>query len=320
MRLGTHRYVVYCTAAEDETSEGETLGGPNPPTERETQDVHSVGDWERTEGSSSQSRIQLERWLPFLAIPLVILSIIFVIWPQKEEKGAPGKKGGKEMKKILRRCLALGLSLSLCFRHFHSALGPRGANRPRVLRHTPGRGTDGRKPPGRRRDRKGTGALNADGTRSPAEQERHSPSKAGVGEIASNDLSGQPASYTLTLDLDGGQVNIMQNAGWNQSSYQTYQWTRYLTEAEAGQGVSLTLDGTLGGLLPGQPYRAGYSFTRWKIGTSEYAADQNQTVTLTEDTTIVAQWQIAIYTVSFQEYGRTLVGAGAFRGHLMDGC
>ena len=96
--VGTHRYVVYCTASEDETSEGETLGGAQSSDGAETQDVHSVGDWERTEGSSSQSRIQLERWLPFLAIPLVILSMILLIWPQKRKKGCQGRREERDEK------------------------------------------------------------------------------------------------------------------------------------------------------------------------------------------------------------------------------
>lgn len=203
------------------------------------------------------------------------------------------------MKKILRRCLALGLSLFFVFQAFPFSAWAQGEQTDPVSSDTLQEEEQTEETARPEAEWEGTGALNADGTPVTAEQGDTS-QQSGVGEIASYDLSGQPASYTLTLDLDGGQVNTMQNAGWNQSSYQTYQWTRSLTEAEAGQGVSLTLDGTLGGLLPGQPYRAGYSFTGWKIGTSEYAADQNQTVTLTEDTTIVAQWQIAIYTVSFQ--------------------
>lgn len=153
---------------------------------------------------------------------------------------------------------------------------------------------------------KDTGALQEDG----------SPVTSDVGDVPESSnfdgetdgslvpqTLGEPeesAEYILTLDLDGGQVNTMQNAGWSQSSYQTYQWTRSLTEAEADQGVSLTLDSTLGGLLPGEPYRAGYSFSGWKIGETVYGINDNQSVTIKEDTTIVAQWQIATYTVFFE--------------------
>ena len=143
----------------------------------------------------------------------------------------------------------------------------------------------------------GTGALNADGTPVTAEQ-----GDASAASDSSIDTAppAQPASYTLTLNLDGGQANNLQNAGWRQSVSDTYQWTRSVAEEQAGQGILLTLDSTLGGLLPNQPYRAGYSFTAWKIDETEYRAADGQTITITADTTILAQWQIAAYTVSFQ--------------------
>lgn len=144
-----------------------------------------------------------------------------------------------------------------------------------------------------------TAALNDNSSPVTAEQ-GDTPEASGVTPVSSDDSSAQSASYTLTLNLDGGQVNSMQNAGWSQAPYQTYQWTRSFTEVQAGHGVSLTLDTTLGGLLPGQPYRAGYSFAGWKIGQSEYGTGSSQTVTITADTTIVALWQIAVYPVSFQ--------------------
>ena len=150
----------------------------------------------------------------------------------------------------------------------------------------------------------GTGELNADGTPVTAEQ-GDTPQTSGAEQAMQalfdeNDLPAQPASYTLTLNLDGGQVNTMENAGWSQSSNQTYQWMRLVTEEQAGQGIALTVDSTLGGLLPGQPYRAGYTFIGWKIGETEYGTGQSSTATITEDTEIVARWQIATYTVSFQ--------------------
>lgn len=203
------------------------------------------------------------------------------------------------MRKILHRCLALGVSLFFVFQVFPSSAWAQWDDTDALSSDTLQEGEKAEESSELEAEWEDTGALNADGTPVTAEQ-GDTPEASGVVQVLSNDQPAQPASYTLTLDLDGGQVNTMQNAGWSQSSYQTYQWTRSLTESEAGQGVSLTLDSTLGGLLPGQPYRAGYSFTGWKIGQSEYGTNDNQSVTITEDTTIVAQWQIATYTVSFQ--------------------
>lgn len=119
-------------------------------------------------------------------------------------------------------------------------------------------------------------------------------------ETVSDDQTVQQASYSVTLDLDGGQVNGMIGAGWTQSSYQTYQWTRVLTETEAGQGITIQLDNTLGGVIPEQPYRVGYNFDGWKIGEVSYGLDEGHSVTITANTTIVACWQTALYKVSFQ--------------------
>lgn len=83
--VGTYRYVVYCTAVEEGASEDEFIEGAQATNKVESSTVYSV-DWEQTESSSSQRRIQLEQWLPFLAIPLVIFSIVILIWPQKKKK------------------------------------------------------------------------------------------------------------------------------------------------------------------------------------------------------------------------------------------
>lgn len=203
------------------------------------------------------------------------------------------------MRKILHRCLALGLSLFLILQLLPLSAWAQGDDTDTLPPDTLQEGKKAEESSDLEAEWETTGALNADGTPVTAEQ-GDTPEASGVVQVLSNGQPAQPASYTLTLDLDGGQVNTMQNAGWNQSSYQTYQWTRTLTEAETGQGVSLTLDSTLDGLLPGQPYRAGYSFTGWKIGETVYGTNDNQLVTITGDTTVVAPWQITTYTVSFQ--------------------
>lgn len=89
--VGTHRYVVYCTATESGAPENEPIGGAQDSNEAEPDTAHSL-DWEQTESSSSQSRIRLEQRLPFLAIPLIILSIVILIWPPKKGKKMPEKE------------------------------------------------------------------------------------------------------------------------------------------------------------------------------------------------------------------------------------
>lgn len=203
------------------------------------------------------------------------------------------------MRTILHRCLSLGLSLFLIFQLFPLSAWAQLDDTDALSIDTTQESEKAEDSSDLEAEWEGTGALNADGTPVTAEQ-GDTPEASSVVQVLSDGQPQQPASYTLTLDLDGGQVNTLQNAGWSQSSYQTYQWTRSLTEAEAGQGISLTLDNTLGGLLPGQPYRAGYSFTGWKIGETVYGTNDNQSVTITADTTILALWQIATYTVFFQ--------------------
>ena len=79
----THRYIVYCSAVGDEGAEDE-------PASDQKLDMAQRG---QTESSSSQRRIQLEQRLPLLAIPLVILSLLILIWPSKKKKH-PGKEAG----------------------------------------------------------------------------------------------------------------------------------------------------------------------------------------------------------------------------------
>lgn len=97
--VGTHRYVVYCTAAEDGTSEDEIMDGTQDSSEEKTDTARSA-DWEETENSSSQLRIRLEQWLPFLAIPLVILAMAIVIWPQKKKKSCQERRKDRNEKNI----------------------------------------------------------------------------------------------------------------------------------------------------------------------------------------------------------------------------
>lgn len=95
--VGTHRYVVYCTAVEEGAAEDVPISGAQDSNEAESDTAHGV-DWEQTESSSSQRRIQLEQWLPFLAIPLVILSIVILIWPQKKKKSRQERRKDRNEK------------------------------------------------------------------------------------------------------------------------------------------------------------------------------------------------------------------------------
>lgn len=203
------------------------------------------------------------------------------------------------MRKIFHKWLALGLSFFLVFQSFPLGVWAQPDDPEESVATAVEAEEDSLEQGTLEAEWQDTGVSNADGTPVTADQ-GDTPETSGAVQVLPDDQPAQLASYTLTLNLDGGQVNTLQNAGWSQSSYETYQWTRSVTETEAGQGVSLTLDSTLGGLLPGEPYRAGYSFTGWKIGDTEYGTDDNQSVTITTDTAIVAQWQIAACTVSFQ--------------------
>lgn len=140
----------------------------------------------------------------------------------------------------------------------------------------------------------GTGELNPDGT--PVTADQGDVLQPGVPEVTQSPA--ELENYVITLDLDGGQVNNLQSAGWNQSSSQIYQWTHTVSETEAGSGVTLTLNDTLGGLLPGVPYRAGYEFTGWKIGETD---NTGNTVTIYGDTKITASWKVKINQVEFQQ-------------------
>ena len=93
----THRYIVYCTAIDTGASDNEPISGVQNSDEVASDTAHSV-DWEQAGNSSSQRRIQLEQWLPFLAIPLVVLSIVILIWPPKKEKSCQERRQDKNEK------------------------------------------------------------------------------------------------------------------------------------------------------------------------------------------------------------------------------
>lgn len=80
----THRYVVYCTAVHDEQAQGSSNGSAQ-------QSGGSTQGTEAVETSYSQQRIQLEKWLPLLAIPLLIVAVFIIIWPKKKKDTKKGE-------------------------------------------------------------------------------------------------------------------------------------------------------------------------------------------------------------------------------------
>lgn len=140
-----------------------------------------------------------------------------------------------------------------------------------------------------------TGLQNADGTPVTAQQ---GDTAGNSGAVTSSDTSvlseDTPDSYTLTLDLDGGQVNGLQGAGWTRSSASSYTWYYTVTA-----GDNLTPDDTLGGLLPSAPYREGYRFQGWNVDGNPATGDAP--VPVTADTTVTARWEVTEYTVTFRD-------------------
>ena len=134
------------------------------------------------------------------------------------------------MRKILSRFLAAGLSLALMFQ----AVAPGAWAQEKVIDSSPSDilQTEG---PGEESSNleaewEETGALQTDGTPVTADQ-GDTPEAGGVTDSPlDTDQPAEPATYILTLNLDGGQVNTLQNAGWSQSSYEIYQWTRPVSE------------------------------------------------------------------------------------------
>lgn len=143
-----------------------------------------------------------------------------------------------------------------------------------------------------------TGALNDDGTPVTADQ-GDTPEASGAVLSDEGQPELQPSTFTLSLDLNGGQVNSLSTSGWTQSSIGNYVWSRSVTEETAGEGYLLGLDNKLGGLLPDAPYRAGYSFSGWEIKDNS-STITDSTATISGDATIVAQWTVQSYSVTFQ--------------------
>lgn len=73
----THRYVVYCVADPQEEAEQTQVG--EPPLSQQSTPAPDPG----TSRSSSQERIRMENWLPFLAVPLVIVAVLLLVWPRR---------------------------------------------------------------------------------------------------------------------------------------------------------------------------------------------------------------------------------------------
>lgn len=87
------------------------------------------------------------------------------------------------------------------------------------------------------------------------------------------------ASYTVSLNPDGGVLEGLAETGWTQDP-ETDQWTCTLTETTAGAGALLSL---------GQPTREGYVFDGWEAG--EGAAQQEDgSWLITGDTAFTARW------------------------------
>lgn len=97
----------------------------------------------------------------------------------------------------------------------------------------------------------------------------------------------EPVQYEVTLDLDGGTINGLANAGWTKDDTNSSRWSRRVT---AGETVFLS-----------DPYRAGYEFRGWSVTKGEEAAETagERSFTIEEDTAIQAQWTEAQYMVRF---------------------
>lgn len=86
--VGTHRYVVYCEAEQPQLEPSETAEALTEPVTDEETDPTSSGDTVISPtiqvADDSVRRIQLERWLPFLAVPLLIVAAVVLLWPRKK--------------------------------------------------------------------------------------------------------------------------------------------------------------------------------------------------------------------------------------------
>lgn len=89
----------------------------------------------------------------------------------------------------------------------------------------------------------------------------------------------RPASYTLSLHLDGGLLEGLSEEGWTQDS-ETDSWTCTLTETEAGAGALLSL---------GEPARDGYVFDGWEAGEGATQQEDGSWL-ITGDVSFTARW------------------------------
>ena len=85
--VGTHRYVVYCAGVDGATDQ---VASDQPPAES----GNSIAEGESF--SSSRGRIEAERWLPLLAVPLLALAAGLLFWPGragKRDQKSPDERG-----------------------------------------------------------------------------------------------------------------------------------------------------------------------------------------------------------------------------------
>ena len=87
LAVGLSLTLMFQTVVEDEEAEDE------PASDQKLGMAQSAADGGQTESGSSQRRIELEQRLPLLAIPLVILSLLILVWPSKKKKHL-GKEAG----------------------------------------------------------------------------------------------------------------------------------------------------------------------------------------------------------------------------------
>lgn len=81
--VGTHRYIVYCSAVSYGPGKSEqTEAVPEAEGDRLTE---AAGDTPAPD-TFSRNRILLEKWLPFAAVPLIILALILLIVPKRNKK------------------------------------------------------------------------------------------------------------------------------------------------------------------------------------------------------------------------------------------
>lgn len=88
------------------------------------------------------------------------------------------------------------------------------------------------------------------------------------------------ASYTVSLDLEGGTIPDLSDKGWTQSNDGT--WTTGLTETTPGGGAKLSVP---------TPQRDGYLFTGWRTADGGETLQDVTDYQITDNTTFTATWQ-----------------------------